>query len=275
MKSSAWRVHDGCSPADIPRTEFRLHPSIPMIADLEHEGVPRFENGRCVFEERGEFGLDPLIGAYDNEDVEVSETSLQRVDRTRTERRAQSTRHHLQVPDGAGGIAHRDERRCDHPVGNKHCGMEFTEHSYSVSEERLEEFEPFLEQALVEPRLRKDAPSRQGCRMIVAETFPHRVDVAPELFDFDLTRPSRGGNEVEPACEHVWILGSEHSLTVVEQRLMKCDCRVSSPSQRVELRDVSARLECLAMVVAQDTIAIGEETLGHQECLFGATAPTD
>ena len=36
-----------------------------------------------------------------------------------------------------------------------------------------------------------------------SQTFPHRVDVAPELFDLDLTRPGGGGNQVEPAREHI------------------------------------------------------------------------
>ena len=161
--------------------------SIRTIVDLEHEGVPRFEDGLCIFEERGEFGLDLLIGADGDEDVDVGETSLQRVDRASPECCAEGTRHDFEVRCSPVRIAHRDERRGDHPVGTEHRGMEFTEHSYSVSEERLEDFEPFLEEAAIELGLRKDAPSGQSRRMIVAETFPHCVDVAPELFDLDLT----------------------------------------------------------------------------------------
>jgi hypothetical protein len=56
---------------------------------------------------------------------------------------------------------------------------------------------------------------------------------------------------------------------------MECDCHVSSPSQRVELRDVTARLKRLTIVRAQHTLSIGEEALSHQECFLGATAPTD
>jgi hypothetical protein len=113
--------------------------------NLEHQGVPRFEDGFCIFEEGGEFSLGPLISADGHEHIEASETGLQRVDRAPPEGRAQGPRHDLGVRYGPGGITVRHERRCDHPMGTEHCGMEFTEHSHSIGEERLEEFEAFLE----------------------------------------------------------------------------------------------------------------------------------
>ena len=160
-------------------------------------------------------------------------------------------------------------------MGHEHRWMELTEHSHPTSEEQLEDLESLLQTALFDERLPQEAACSESRRMIVTQALRHRNDIALKLADVDLSQFCGGTDEVEPAREHIRMSHPEQSLAVCKQCLVKCDRRLTSPCQLVQLSNVPPRLQRLWVFRAQHTTAISEKSLPHKERLFGPTTPTD
>jgi hypothetical protein len=111
--------------------------------------------------------------------------------------------------------------------------------------------------------------------MIITQALRHGEDISVKLTNVDLSKARGGGDEIEPTRENIRVFHSEGSLSVCKQFLVERDRPIASPCQLVQLGDVPPRLQRLRMIRAQDSTAISEESLRHQERFFGSTTPTD